>query len=136
MTTEYDTTKLIAEARKALPKYGYSTAYLIERLADALEAEHGRIASSAYMQRIVAEKNAVIAELEAALPRGVTTVEELDALPVGSVVRDRDREVWVKFEDEWTMVGCNDSDVWAYLPVTLLFAPSVTPGGEEQGDES
>jgi hypothetical protein len=56
-------------------------------------------------------------------PRTVTTVEELDALPVWSVVRSEQATIWEKFHGFWaeTMtLGRHPSDHIA-LPATVLF---------------
>lgn len=55
----------------------------------------------------------------------ITTVAELDALPVGAEVRDKDYDVWVKLPSGgWGMLGRPGSsaahlaELWAPLTVT------------------
>jgi hypothetical protein len=63
-------------------------------------------------------------------PRTITTAEELDALPVGSVVIDRDRDVCQRFRGGWraTIHEPND-DPWLTdtlevdLPAIVLHEP-------------
>ena len=66
-------------------------------------------------------------------PRTISTESELDALPVGSVVTDGDRDAWQKNRDgEWVMCGCEGayssrhvfSDAELKHPVTLLVPAS------------
>lgn len=64
-------------------------------------------------------------------PRVVTTVEELDALPVGSVALDLDRDIARKFRGGWRMVVSEGfGDPWLSdgiediaLPATVLYSP-------------
>lgn len=69
-------------------------------------------------------------------PRTISTESELDALPVGSVVTDGDRDAWQKNRDgEWVMCGCEDayssrhvfSDAELKHPVTLLVPATAAP---------
>jgi len=80
-------------------------------------------------------------------PRTISTESELDALPVGSVVTDGDRDAWQKNRDgEWVMCGCegayssrhvfSDAELtpkWAIVepadpqPVTLLVPATAFP---------
>ena len=60
-------------------------------------------------------------------PRTLSTAAELDALPVGSVVIDRDDDVWRKTTSRaWMCYGAVDnapaSRVLAFFPLTLLAA--------------
>lgn len=69
----------------------------------------------------------LIAALEAAKPRMVTTVEELDALPNGSVIRDRFHDVMERRGDLWcsfeTTPFPSSTVARKYLPARVLFAP-------------
>ena len=69
-------------------------------------------------------------------PRTISTESELDALPVGSVVTDGDRDAWQKNRDgEWVMCGCEGayssrhvfSDAELKHPVTLLVPATAAP---------
>ena len=69
-------------------------------------------------------------------PRTISTESELDALPVGSVVTDGDRDAWQKNRDgEWVMCGCEGayssrhvfSDAELKHPVTLLVPATAFP---------
>lgn len=62
-------------------------------------------------------------------PRVVETIEELEALPVGSVVRDRLTEVHELFNDGWVECGyaaAFDAEALA-LPATVLYLPEEKP---------
>ena len=59
-------------------------------------------------------------------PRTITTAEELDASPIGLIVRDGDREPWERTDNGW--------NCWVYggqsfasrdlvLPATVLYEP-------------
>jgi len=74
-------------------------------------------------------------------PRTISTESELDALPVGSVVTDGDRDAWQKNRDEeWVMVGCEGacpsrhvfSDAELKHPVTLLVPASESASEPER----
>ena len=65
----------------------------------------------------------------------ITTTAEMDALPVGSVVLDRDGEVARNYHDAWfVIVAEGDSDPWLsnpceaddLVPATLLYRPPVS----------
>lgn len=66
-------------------------------------------------------------------PRQVTTVEELDALPIGAMVLDAHGDVARRYRGGWrTMVSETDSDPWltvpledATLPATVLHVGGV-----------
>ena len=69
-------------------------------------------------------------------PRTISTESELDALPVGSVVTDGDRDAWQKNRDgEWVMCGCEGayssrhvfSDTADIGPATLLVPATAAP---------
>lgn len=55
-------------------------------------------------------------------PRTITTAAELMALPVGSVVQDRDGDAWVKKVNGWRMTGCESEEP----PVNVLQSPPLT----------
>jgi hypothetical protein len=65
--------------------------------------------------------------------RTITTVDELDALPLGSVVIDRDRDICQRFRGGWraTIHESND-DPWLTdtlevdLPATVLYSPEAS----------
>ncbi len=64
-------------------------------------------------------------------PRTITTVEELDALPVGVVVMDGHGDVARKLRSGWRILVAESGwDAWltdsmeeTYLPATVLFTP-------------
>lgn len=61
------------------------------------------------------------------VPRVVRTVEELDALPVGSVILDRDGDVWKERGGRWCGYGtatCSSARVQHWAPFTVLFTPT------------
>jgi len=105
-----DNKELIAEARAAAPRSNLDIALgfnLLANLADALEA---------------------------AQPRTVTTVEELDALPDGSVIRTVGNEIWAVYVKD-SEAGWDDR-VWLrvaaeipfqrtidHLPALILYTP-------------
>ena len=57
-------------------------------------------------------------------PRTITTAEELDALPVDSVVRD-DEMVWLRGNSEWytPMTTAGYASMHINLPATVLWEP-------------
>lgn len=62
--------------------------------------------------------------------RTITTAEDLDALPVGSVIKDRDRDVCQRFRTGWrAMIHEDHNDPWLTdtmeiaLPATVLYEP-------------
>ena len=66
--------------------------------------------------------------------RTITTEEELDALPVGSVIKDRDRDVCQRFRTGWrATIHEEHDDPWLTdtlevdLPATVLYEPEPTP---------
>jgi hypothetical protein len=61
-------------------------------------------------------------------PRTVTTVEELDALPELSVIRNPDW-VWERSESEWFGAGSEQATPPRniFLPATVLYAPEPQP---------
>lgn len=82
---------------------------------------------------------ALVTVTPAPTPRTITTAAELDALPEGSVVRDREGDVWIKGDDEdhngdeWYGTKYNRSTAfnseWVadYGPVTLLVPATAAP---------
>lgn len=56
----------------------------------------------------------------------ITTAEELDALPVGSVVRDAQGDLWLRQQGGW---GCLTAEthftVLDFAPVAVLYRPDV-----------
>jgi hypothetical protein len=63
-------------------------------------------------------------------PRTVTTVEELDALPVGSMVLDSDPDALLKTHNgAWRSLCAEEPYGGRYLslPATVLFAPEPQP---------
>ena len=67
----------------------------------------------------------------------ITSAAELDALPVGSRVRDRDDDVWVKLETGWLLdvwaVGDDAACVARFQPLILIDRPSgVTVSDEDR----
>jgi hypothetical protein len=67
-------------------------------------------------------------------PRTVTTVEELDALPVDSVVMESEHDTFIirtmrgvfhRFPDGWYVVAGHGAreDIYIQLPVTVLYTP-------------
>ena len=61
----------------------------------------------------------------------VTTVEELDALPVGTILRDLDGSAWLKDADEegatwWTVTGSEDgfNPRGILRPATVIYNPT------------
>ena len=68
-------------------------------------------------------------------PRTVTTVEELDALPVDSVVMETEEDTFVirtmrgvfhRFPDGWYVVAGYDARHNIALPATVLYEPEAT----------
>jgi hypothetical protein len=64
-------------------------------------------------------------------PRTVTTVDELDALPVRSVVLDCDADAWQKVTQSgvgiWELVGVEQGlGLDASLPAAVLYSPETT----------
>lgn len=59
-------------------------------------------------------------------PRTITTVEELDALPVGSVIRIQQEMNLEKFSDGWytTALTENFQQFPIWLPATVLHEPA------------
>jgi hypothetical protein len=66
-------------------------------------------------------------------PRTITTIDELDELPVGSVLIDRDRDICQRFRGGWraTIHEPND-DPWLTgtlevdLPATVIYSPEAS----------
>lgn len=64
----------------------------------------------------------------------ITTLADLEALPVGAVVIDRDETAWQrKYGDWWYPTTCNEMDceparrvVADYAPLTVAWLPSET----------
>ena len=59
----------------------------------------------------------------------ITTAAELDALPTGSVVLDKDGDVWQEIAGRWRLAGCQGTQPVAQVigaPFTLL-APASPP---------
>lgn len=70
-------------------------------------------------------KAAVSAYLAVAQPE-VNSVEELDALPTGTVVRDSDGDVWERWIRSWKTIGVIHEFVGAeaiILPASVLYCP-------------
>lgn len=63
------------------------------------------------------------------LPRTITTVEELDALPMDAVIRDADEYVWERWSllaknTNWRCAGAPDlTDDEIALPAVVLWEP-------------
>jgi len=97
---------------------------------------------SAWAPIIVTAFDAGVAhERESRKPRTITTAAELDALPVGSVVLDADRDAWqMRGDGDWAMVGCEAaypsshvfSDTEMRHPVTLLVPASESASEPER----
>jgi len=71
---------------------------------------------------------AVVGDLLALIPTRITTVEELDALPEGTVIRSRYGIVAQKAEDAWEFpneVGRSLGEI-IDLPATVLWNPEAT----------
>ena len=70
------------------------------------------------------------AALEASQPRVVTTIEELNALPVSAALHDRTRDVWVKGATRWWSTNPYDAkrnnSPAKMLPMTVLWTPEAT----------
>ena len=97
-------------------------------MLEVLEAGSGSPHVDAKHWHQLQEARVRIAELEAvAEPRTVNTVEELDALPVGSVVLDAVLAVCEKDHgrEPWLIAGSDERDVSTqlFLPATVLHAP-------------
>jgi hypothetical protein len=67
-------------------------------------------------------------------PRTITTVEELDALPVGSILFDVDGDVCQRFRGGWrATINERKGDPWLTdtlevdLPATVLHEPQAKP---------
>ena len=76
-----------------------------------------------------ATKRPFLAGYEAAAkPRTVTTVDELDALPVRSAVRIQQGHIMERYSDGWfTPVIQTPYKPWPiWLPATVLFTPEAT----------
>lgn len=66
-----------------------------------------------------------------AKPRTIDTVEELNGLPVGSVMLDRDGDAWQRYRTGWTCTdrSTNTADqpssslAWVLAPATVLYEP-------------
>ncbi|MCW2132902.1 hypothetical protein [Arthrobacter sp. VKM Ac-2550] len=62
-------------------------------------------------------------------PRTITTAEELDALPMDTVIRDADEYVWERWSllsrnNDWRCAGAPDlADDDIALPVTVIWEP-------------
>jgi hypothetical protein len=99
---ENTTTKLIAEA----------------------QAQVGHIADKSNREQLIAN---LADTLEAAQPRIVRTVEELDALPVGAVIRSIAGTIACRVEaDQGTVFGDDRPfGPWnrLHLPITVLWVP-------------
>lgn len=59
----------------------------------------------------------------------IDTVDQLDALPIGSVILDLDQDAWQKQDNgAWSLADIGDYDevlrfTAEYLPATVLFVP-------------
>lgn len=61
----------------------------------------------------------------------VSTVEELDALPQGTVIIDRDEDVWQYGDGVWrshAQAPFRSERVWRYGPLRVLFRPVPAEG--------
>lgn len=64
------------------------------------------------------------AGLLAADPDVITSADELDALPWGSIVHDRDGDVWQKVGGRWRGVSntaATPGELESYSPITVLY---------------
>ena len=66
------------------------------------------------------------AVIEFLKPRVITTAEELDALPVKTIIRDCVGDAWRKHPDRWRCSYNDDAiQVW-FAPFEVVFTPAAT----------
>ena len=126
---------ILDRARDVLAYELTSQPNLVRKLVD--EIEHLRAERDqwkALWKDSVAEASAAIEERDRAVaasqPRRIETVEELDALPVGAVLRGHRGEVfelWVDMHGKplWYMAGGVQRPTTFDLPALLLWSPEV-----------
>lgn len=80
--------------------------------------------SATIVRELVARIDRDATALKASQPRTITTAEELDALPVGSIILDVELDAWQKMTSgAWYCADEVNGNPVGYLPATVLYEP-------------
>lgn len=112
------------DANAAVRAYLVSLPVARLELTNAEWQEFQAIPDQGYSHR--AWVDARLAERVATAQPVVNSVEELDALPTGTVVRDGDGDVWERWIRSWKTIGVIHEFVGAeaiILPASVLYCP-------------